>query len=160
MRAFFLSVVVCIAGCAGAGHYGHAPRYAPLGAEEAAAKKHPSSLFGVVSARSAGPGGAAYITVTVRKLEPSNVCEEPGEDETCRVTVSERDFGMVHARVRLEPEDDIGSLPVGAGSLIRLIGTYGQDVDPGDGRAILRADYYRHWPRGQYVVGSGKEARP
>src|SRR5438445_10637155 len=99
MRASFFAciavgIVVFIGGCAGAGAYGHAPRYAPLGAEETAAKRHPSSLFGVVTARAAGAGGAAHITVTVRKLEPSNVCDKPGEDETCRVTVSDRDFGM------------------------------------------------------------------
>ncbi len=160
MRFALVCIALSIAGCAGAGPYGHAPRYAPLGVEEAAAKKNPSSLFGVVIARSAGPGGAAYITVTVRKLEPSNTCEKPGDDDTCRVTVSDRDFGMMHALVKLEPEDDIGGQPMAAGSLVRLIGAYGQDVDPGDGRAILRAAYYRHWPRGQYIVGSGKEARP
>jgi len=168
-----------IAGCAGPGPYGHAAHYAPLGDEDAASrgvrdydpamyarepeawKKSKSSLFGVVTSRSAGAGGAAYLAVTVRKLEPRNRCDSPRSDETCRVTVSERDFGAVHALVRLKPEDEVGEISLGAGSLVRVIGTFGQDVDPGDGGPILRADYYRHWPRGYYVTrGNANEMRP
>ena len=160
------------AGCGGAGPYGHATHYAPLSDEESAAKgardydpvmyarvpeewkKHRTSLFGVVASRSPGPGGAAYLTVTVRRLEPRNLCDSWRSEDTCRVTVSDRDFGMVHALARLKPEDDVGEISLGPGSLVRVIGTFGQDVDPGDGGPILRADYYRHWPRGYFVTGA------
>ncbi|WP_394826304.1 hypothetical protein [Pendulispora albinea] len=174
-----IAAAVILSGCASAGPYGHSATYAPLAEEESAAagvrdydplsyardpggwRKHKSSLFGVVTARAPGAGGATYVTVTVRRLEPKNRCERAGSDDTCRVTVTDRDFGAVHALVRLKPEDDMGTQALGAGSLVRVIGTFGQDVDAGDGGPILRADYYRHWPRGQYVTRANlDETRP
>jgi len=163
-------LVAALMGCSGAGPYGHSPHYVPLAEEESAGagvreydpimyarepedwKKHKSSLFGVVTSRSPGAGGAAYLTVTVRRLEPRNICDSLRSDDTCRVTVSDRDFGAVHMLVRLKPEDDVGEISLGPGSLVRVIGTFGQDVDAGDGGPILRADYYRHWPRGYFVT--------
>ncbi|WP_394832757.1 hypothetical protein LVJ94_40270 [Pendulispora rubella] len=165
-----LALLVFVTGCAGPGLYGHSPRYVPLAEEESAAagvreydpvmyarepeewKKRKSSLFGVVTSRTPGAGGAAYLAVTVRKLEPRNLCDSINSNDTCRVTVSDRDFGAVHALVRLKPEDDVGEISLGPGSLVRVIGTFGQDTDAGDGGPILRADYYRHWPRGYFVT--------
>lgn len=167
-----IALAVAASGCHDPGLYGHSPKYAPLPDEKTAAegardydpvmygrqpekwRPHAVSLFGVVAARAAGAGGAAYLTVTVRRLEPRNLCENFRDDDSCRVTVSDRDFGVVHALVRLAPEDDVGAASMGIGSLVRLVGKFGEDIDASDGGPILRASYYRHWPRGAYVTRS------
>jgi hypothetical protein len=68
--------------------------------------------------------------------------------------VSDRDFGVVHATVALRHEDDVGEHSLGAGSLVRVIGLLAQDSDPSDGNLVLRASYYRHWPRYFFVTRS------
>ncbi len=166
---FLLSLLFVVA-CGGAGPYGHAVSYVPLGDEEKAAKGateydpvmvqrqpeqwrgKPVSVFGVVTQRGSGAGGAAYLTVSVRRLEPRNLCESHEDESTCRVTVSDADFGLVHINVALHGEDDVGEHSVGGGSLVRVIGTFGEDTDPNDGGPILRGTYYRHWPRNFYVT--------
>jgi hypothetical protein len=117
-------------------------------------RKSRSVLFGIVTSRAPGPGGAAYLTLSVRKLETRNLCSNANDEDTCRVTVSDRDFGVVHGLVRLKPEDDVGERSVGVGSLVRVVGTFGEDVDPNDGAPTLRSTYYRHWPRYFYVTKS------
>ena len=171
-RLFGLLLTLTIAACAGAGPYGHAVHYAPLGDEEKATKNakeydpvmfqrqpeqwrgKPVALFGVVTKRDAGQGGGAYLTLSVRRLEPRNACESNADEDTCRVTVSDAEFGVVHAQVALHGEDDVGEHSVGGGSLVRLVGTFGEDVDPSDGAPIMHATYYRHWPRYFYVTKS------
>ena len=115
-------------------------------------RSKPSSFFGVVTSRGSGSGGGAYLTLSVRRLEPRNVCENRNDEDTCRVTVSDHDFGTAHAIVSLVPEDDVGEHSLGIGSLVRVVGTFGQDIDATDGAPILRATYYRHWPRYFYVT--------
>jgi hypothetical protein len=112
------------------------------------------ALFGVVTSRAPGPGGAAYLTLSVRKLEPRNLCSNANDEDTCRVTVSDRDFGVVHALVQLRGTDDMGEKSVGVGSLVRVAGVFGEDVDPADGAPVLRATFYRHWPRYYFVTRS------
>lgn len=161
-----------LASCHGAGPYGHAVNYVPLSDEENATKgareydpvmvqrqpeewrKGKTMLFGMVTNRGAGTGGGAYVTLSVRRLEPRNVCESNADEDTCLVTVSDADFGVVHAQVSFLGEDDVGEHSVGGGSLLRLVGTFGEDVDPNDGAPILRATYYRHWPRYFYATKS------
>jgi hypothetical protein len=168
-------ILASVSGCAGAGPYGHSAQYVPLSAEEHAAKgakdydpvmvdRQPEawhaatvSLFGVVVARSPGPGGSAYLTLTVRRLEPRNLCEYSTDESSCRTTVSDRDFGVIHALTVLRPEDDIGEHSLGIGSLIRVIGKLSQDPDPTDGSPVLRPTYYRHWPRYFYVTRKSAE---
>ncbi len=170
MRRIALVFVVALAACHGAGQYGHAVNYAPLSDEEkalAGAKEYdpvmfqrkpeewrgkPVSLFGVVTSRASGPGGGAYLALSVRRLEPRNLCDSNADEETCRVTVSDADFGVVRANVVLKGDDDIGEHSVGGGSLVRVIGTFGEDVDPNDGAPIMRVTYYRHWPRYFFVT--------
>jgi hypothetical protein len=172
--AFFIVAVVAFlaSACHSAGPYGHAVNYVPLSDEEDATKSakeydpvmfqrmpedwhnKPVSLFGVVTARRAGQNGAAYVTLSVRRLEPRNLCQNMNDDDSCRVTVSDRDFGVVHALVTLRPDDDVGPKSVGVSSLLRLVGTFGEEVDNGDGGPILRATYYRHWPPFFYVTKS------
>jgi hypothetical protein len=160
-------------GCS-AGPYGHAPAYAPRGDEKGAIahareydpvmfvrqpdewRKGDVVLFGVVTNRGAGPGGASYLTLSVRRLEPRNLCENAHDDDTCRVTVSDRDFGVVHALVLLTGDDDMGEHSVAAGSLVRLVGRFGENADPNDGGAILRATWYRHWPRYFFVTSAAR----
>jgi hypothetical protein len=175
MRALRLlaaaSLLATVPACAGAGPYGHAKTYVPLGDEEraiAAAREYdpvmavrrpeewsqkPVSLFGVVVNRGAA-GGVAYLQISVRKLEPRNLCENAQDEDSCRVTVSDTEFGVVHATVTLKGEDDVGEHSVGAGSLLRIVGQFGQDTDPNDGTPIIRTTYYRHWPRYAFVTKS------
>jgi hypothetical protein len=165
-----LLLCLFVGACGGGGPYGHSPNYAPLSAEESALagareydpvmyqrfpddwRKSPVSLFGVVTGRAPGAGGSAYLTLSVRRLEPRNLCDNANDDDTCRVTVSDRDFGIIHALIALRPEDDVGTQSMAAGSLLRVVGRFGQDTDPGDGGPIVRASYYRHWPRYTYVT--------
>jgi hypothetical protein len=171
--ALLLSVLVV--GCHGAGPYGHAPNYVPLPEEESAVagardydpvmyqrqadswRKTNVSLFGIVTNRGSGPAGGAYLTLSVRVLEPRNLCDNANDDDSCRVTVSDRDFGVVHVIVPLRPEDDVGQHSVGGGSLLRVVGRFGEDVDPNDGAPIMRASYYRHWPRHFFVTKASAE---
>jgi len=161
-----------VAGCWGAGPYDHAVEYVPVDHEEAAAKgardfdpvmvqrqpeewhATPVSLFGVVIARSPGAHGGAYLTLSVRRLEARNLCEFATDTSTCRTTVSDKDFGVVHALVDLRPEDDVGQHSLGPGSLVRVIGPLAQDPDPTDGSPVIRPTFYRHWPRYFYVTRS------
>ena len=170
----FTSILVLGAltlGCGGGGKYGYAPNYIPTDSEESATKgakeydpvmfqREPETwrkgnvvLFGVVTSRAAGGGGTANLTLSVRRLEPRNLCDNGNDEDTCRVTVSDRDFGVVHALVALKGEDDVGERSVAAGSLIRVVGQFGQDVDTG-GEPTIRASFYRHWPRHYYVTKS------
>jgi hypothetical protein len=159
-----------LAGCHGAGPYGHSPRYVDLDDETAATagareydpvmvQRQPdewrtvkTALFGVVLGRSAGPSGQAWLKLGVRRLELRNLCENMDDDDTCRVTVSDKDFGVVWALVSLHGEDDVGPRAVGMRSLLRVVGTIGQDVSPADGSPVLRASWYRHWPAMFYVT--------
>ena len=164
-RCFALALALSLAACHGAGLYGHAVNYVPLSDEEIAIKgardydpvmfqrrpdewrKGSVSMFGVVTSRAAGQGGTAYVTLSVRRLEARNLCESAQDEDTCLVTVSDADFGVVHAQIAFKGEDDEGEHSVNGGSMLRLVGTFGEDVDPNDGAPILRGTYYRHWPR-------------
>jgi len=165
-----LFALLALSSCRSAGPYGYAAIYAPTSDETKAVtdareydpvmyarepekwRKSTSTLFGVVTSRAPGPGGAAFLTLSVRKLETRNLCSNANDEDTCRVTVSDRDFGIVHALVALRPEDDMGERSAGVGSLLRVAGTFGEDVDPSDGAPVLRTTFYRHWPRYFYVT--------
>src|SRR5262249_51180620 len=120
-------------------------------------RDHAVRLFGVVTNRGSGPGGAAYVAMSIRSLQDRNLCEGDDED-TCRVTISEREFGRIHALLSLRGEDEFGQDSVGVGSLLRIGGPAGEDVDPNDGTPILRTTFYRHWPRGYYVTTAAAKA--
>ena len=161
-----------VTACHGAGPYGHSPKYAELDDETAAAagareydpvmvqrqpddwRKGKTTLFGVVLSRTAGPSGQALLKLGVRRLELRNLCDNMNDDDSCRVTVSDKDFGVVWALVSLHGEDNVGPNAVGMRSLVRVIGTIGQDVSPTDGNPVLRASWYRHWPAMFYVTSA------
>lgn len=169
MRLFALTFGLFAIACGSAGQYGHSKTYSSLGEEESAAagvkdydpvmaKRSPEkwkglsvSAFGIVVSRNSGPGGASEVKLSLRNLEPRNLCESTDED-TCRVTVSEHEHAIVHAMLHLSAEDDLGEHSLGPGSLVRVIGVVADAVDPSDGEPVLQAKYYRHWPRGFYVT--------
>jgi len=155
--------------CSSAGPYGYSRTYAPLSDEEDAAenakdfdpvmagrekaewRKNKISVFGVVQKRSEGKNGSAYVSLSVRTLADRNLCDDFAE-ETCRVTVSEREHATLHALLKLSAADDIGEHSLGPGSLVRVIGKLTDDVDPNDGTPVIAAAYYRHWPRNFFVT--------
>jgi len=165
-------LLAALPACHGAGPYGHAPRYAPTGDETTAIagareydpvmverqpddwRKGTITLFGVVDSRAAGPGGQAMLKLSVRRLEPRNLCQNENDDDTCRVTVSDKDFGAVAVLVQLRGDDDVGPSAVGQHSLVRIVGTLAQDTSPSDGAPILHATWLRHWPVYSYVTRS------
>jgi hypothetical protein len=156
--------------CHSPGPYGHSPHYAPLSDETAALQgareydpvmsaREPDEwrkgnvwLFGVVDSRAPGAGGAALLKLSVRRLEPRNLCESERDEDSCRTTVSDREFGVVYVLAELKGEDDTGPKSVQLKSLVRIIGKVGQDVSPTDGAPVIRASYYRHWPVYTYVT--------
>jgi hypothetical protein len=174
MRSLALVCACFVVGCSGAGPYGYSRTYTPLGSEEGALensrefdpvmaqrapddwKKARVNLFGVVKSRKDAPGGGAYLTLGMRTLSTRNLCDE-ADESTCRVTVSAREHASVHVVVRLRSGDDLGKLSVQPGSLLRFVGRLGDDVDPADGGPVLRAEFYRHWPRGEYVTMADSE---
>jgi len=176
MRLWPLALVLLV-GCSSAGPYGYSRTYAPLSAESEATegareydpvmaerdkadwKKAKVSVFGIVTKRAEGPGGTAYVTLSVRNLEERNLCEQLDE-QTCRVTVGQHEFAIVHAQLKLAPSDDIGEKSLNRGSLVRVVGKLTDDVDPDDGGVVLKGDYYRHWPRNFFVTTASRPDMP
>ena len=164
-----LAIALCSFGCHSAGPYGFARNYQALSAEDSASqgareydpvmaerdkadwKKSTISLFGVVKSRAAAKDGRAYVLLSMRTLSDRNLCDD-FDEATCRVTVSEHEHATVHATLQLASEDDIGQHSLGKGSLVRVIGKLSDEVDPDDGGPVLRASYYRHWPRHYFVT--------
>lgn len=176
LRSLALSFAL-LSGCSSAGPYGYSRTYSPLSAEESAAegareydpvmaerdkaewKKAKVSVFGVVTKRAEGPAGTAYVTLSVRTLEARNLCEHLDE-ESCRVTVGQNEFAVLHALLKLSPSDDLGDKSLNRGSLVRVLGKLTDDVDPEDGTPVLKADYYRHWPRNYFVTTASRPDMP
>lgn len=174
MRWIWLFTALFAVGCHSAGPYGYSRVYSPLDEEEDALegaapldpvmverergdfKNKKLSFFGVVKSRKEAPGGKAYLTLGMRTLSPRNLCDEMDE-ETCRVTVSDREHAVVHVVAKLQGADDIGKLSVQFGSLLRVVGRLADDVDKDDGGLVLQALYTRHWPRDYYVTTEARE---
>lgn len=162
-----------VAACSSPGQYGYSRAYSQLDDEEKAvegsrpydpvmSKRAPDEwkrakvvLFGVVKARKDVAGGGTDLTVGMRTLAPRNLCDD-ADESSCRVTVSDREHATVHVLARLARGDDIGKLSVQIGSLVRVVGRLG-DNQTEDGNVIVLADYYRQWPRGQYVTTGDSE---
>jgi hypothetical protein len=172
LRGFFAACACAIAACHSPGPYGHAVNYAPTDDEARAAdgareydpvmyprepdawRKGAVHLFGVVESRSPGPGGAAMLKLSVRRLEPRNLCENERDEDSCKVTVSDKDFGVVYALLTLRGDDDVGPRAIAPRSLVRIIGSIGQDPSPTDGAPVVRATFMRHWPAHTYALKS------
>jgi hypothetical protein len=176
MRHWILALAL-LSGCSSAGPYGYSRTYSPLDAEDDAAegakeydpvmaerdkaewRKSKVSVFGIVTKRAEGEKGMAYVTLSVRTLEARNLCDELDE-ATCRVTVGEREFAVVHALLKLEPSDDLGDKSLNRGSLVRVVGKLTDEVDPEDGTPVFKAEYYRHWPRNFFVTTASRPDMP
>jgi hypothetical protein len=156
-----------LAGCTPGGTYGYAKLYTPNDVEENAqasavdydpimAGRRPAewegkvvSLFGVIERRD-GKGADVDLKLSMRQLQPRNLCETADTD-TCRVTVSDQVFATLHAKVKLSGADTGGKV-VGPGSLVRVIGKLRPNTPGGDGLPVVEATFYRHWPRNYYVT--------
>jgi hypothetical protein len=158
-------LAIATVGC-GAGPYGYSRTYAPLDAEReavAGAEEYDPALsheqltkrlmfFGVVLRREDTAPGMAYLTVSVRALEPQNRCAR-ADESSCRTTVSAKERGRVHAAIRYAAEEDKqGPSSIGAGSLVRVAGSLADRTDRDDHAPVFLVDYYRHWPNGYYAT--------
>ncbi len=161
-------------GCASAGPWGFSREYAPLSPEEDAAagaktydpvmigrrfhewKGKPVSVFGIVEEVGKTSSGQTDLTLSVRVLQDRNLCESASED-SCRVTVSEHEFAVLHAYVDLKPAEQSGEHRLLTGSLIRVIGPVSKDNHPKTGGPLIEASYYRHWPHKYFVTTADRE---
>lgn len=170
--ALLVSAVVsftALAACGGAGRWGHARQYVPTKDEKSAtegareldapmATLKPEAwrgqkvkFFMVVSDRKPAPGGGAYLTGQLHTLNEINGCDNKYDEDSCRVTIKPTGHEVVHASVRLLPDDDVGELRVSTGSLVRVVGVLGDATDPDDGKLVINATWYRQWPMGYYA---------
>lgn len=164
-----------LAGCASGGRYGYARTYVALDdeaswvtrAEEPVydeLRRSPEpfrgrvvSFFGTVQSVGRGTSGPWRLALQVRTHQERHLCEEESES-TCRVTVSARDGGAFTAVVNLRPEDADGENRLQTNSLVRVFGTVVPgEYDP-EGGPVIQVQYYRHWPRGQYVTTASAES--
>ena len=169
MRNALLAALL-VAGCGG-NLYGYARTYSPLSEEEefyesaqsppyADVKRDPAAFskvrvgwFGVVKEVRA-EGGKTFVTMSHRAHQDRHLCSDLEED-TCRVTVQERSEGDFSAIVTFRAEDASGQNRVQVNSLLRVYGSPNGDYDASGG-PVLVAEYYRHWPRGQYVTTAAR----
>ena len=155
-------------GCA-SNPYGYAPEYVPLSDESAYSDKglelsyeevrrdplsHGKELiawFGVVdNVKKLGASGEVRVSLTLHIHQRRHLCSDQF-DSSCRVTISEKEGGPFSALITLRPEDRAGVAGVHSGSLLKVYGHVTPDYDDRGG-PILKADYYRHWPLGNYVT--------
>lgn len=159
--------LVVMGGCYTGGPYGYDQHYIPLRAERAFHEEAQEAVyndvrtdpedfegqlvlwFGMVDEVGSRDGEAHLVRMGFRTHQERHLCAEE-ERETCRVTVSQASSGSFTAAVSLRPEDTQGRNRVNPGSLLavycRVTGEYDSEGGP-----LLRCDYYRHWPRGQWV---------
>ena len=176
LSALALASASMIAGCASAGRYGYAREYVYLSDERAygdradetavydEVRRLPDrfndrliSWWGIVTDVETSSNGAARVTMQLRTHQARHLCEDETE-ASCRVTINDRDGGSFTAIVTLSPDDQVGENRVQPLSVLRVYGTVMQGDYNREGGPILRAQYYRHWPRGQYVTSSAAGA--
>jgi hypothetical protein len=171
--ALSLALISCfVAGCGGGGAYGYARTYAALGEEQAYLERaveasfeevrrtRPEeqpflSWFGVVRAVEDAGGGRVRVSLSLRAHQERHLCRGPEED-TCRVTVSERELGTFTALFTARPEDlREGTGRLQTGSMLRLYGTATAETDAGGG-PVIEVEWYRHWPPSTYVTTASR----
>ncbi len=163
-----MAFVVAVAACGGP-QYGFARHYQPLSDEEelnetaeAASyeelRRDPTAYrekligwFGVVTEARTDPAtGQTRAAMELRFHQQRHLCSDQFES-SCRVTVSEKTAGPFTAVLKLHPEDIEGKDRVYRGSLLKVYGSPDGEFDD-QGGPVIRAQYYRHWPRGAYVT--------
>jgi hypothetical protein len=165
-----IALALVLTACGG-NPYGYAPQYAPLSEEEPYFEQgraygyedvrrdplsHQQELlgwFGVVSdVQKVGSGDQVRVAMDLRFHQERHLCTDQFDD-SCRVTISDKAGGPFTALLTLRPEDREGRDRVYAGSLLKVYGHVMTDYDDRGG-PIVKADYYRHWPRATYVSSS------
>ncbi len=111
------------------------------------------SWWGVVTDVDRPGNGPARVTMQLRTHQERHLCEDE-TDSSCRVTINDRDGGSFTALIQLAVDDQEGENRLQALSLVRVYGTVLQGEYNREGGPILRAQYYRHWPRGQFVTSA------
>lgn len=172
-RDVYLASLLVVLGCGG-NPYGYAPEYEALSDEtpyqERAAelsyedvRRNPEGFsdrtlgwFGVVTSLKQESGGHARVGLMLRFHQPRHLCSGP-TDDSCRVTISEREAGPFTAILEMRPEDTLGSARLNVGSLVRVYGHVTGDLDD-EGGPVLIADYYRYWPHGSYVTTAARSS--
>ncbi|MDP3277550.1 MAG: hypothetical protein Q8Q09_20355 [Deltaproteobacteria bacterium] len=157
-------------GCGGGGRYGYSREYVFLPDERAIAERADEtavydevrrlpdrftdrtlSWWGVVTEVESASNGSARVTMQLRTHQPRHLCADE-TDASCRVTINERDGGSFTALVQLTPDDQAGENRVQTLSMMHVYGAVVQGEYNREGGPILRTQFYRHWPRGQYVT--------
>jgi len=160
-------LLLAVLGCGG-NPYGYARYYEPADDEEtyAAQAVEPTytdvlrdpggygslliGWFGVVREVVPQEDGSVLIRMSQRPHVERHLCSSRS-DSSCRVTVSERDAGPFAVRLRLHTGSDTeGENRVQRESLLKIYGRPSGDYDS-TGGPFLSVDFYRHWPRGQYL---------
>lgn len=166
----FLGLALGLVACGGAGPYGHSRAYITASSEREWQERAQESVYDevrrmpdqyqdrtlswfgvVVSVEEGRAGEPSRVALQLRTHQERHLCEDEAES-SCRVTVSQRDGGPFTAVVRLSPEDQAGENRVQPNSLLRVYGTLAMGEYDAQGGPVLRAGYYRHWPRGEYVT--------
>ncbi len=171
MKMLLAAATVAL-GCASGGRYGYARTYVPLDEEESPARRAEEpvydevrrapdqyqgrllSFFGVVTSvgnASGNASGSTRVGMQQRTHQERHLCEDDN-DRTCRVTVNARDGGPFTAVVQLRTGDAAGENRVQTNSLLRVFGTVIQGEYDAAGGPVIAVQYYRHWPRGEYVT--------
>jgi hypothetical protein len=168
---------ILLPACGGAGRYGYAQTYVALGDEESwvaranneavydEVRRMPESyraqtlsFFGVVTGVEGAHGSTpARVSIQIRTHQARHLCDDE-TDRSCRVTVSARDGGPLTAVVSLRPDDAAGENRVQVFSLLRVFGSLVPGEYDAAGGPVIRADFYRHWPRGEYVTTDAASA--
>lgn len=167
-RALCASVLMLVIPGCGANPYGYARYYEPLDDEEFFARqaveppytevvRDPGSFadvligwFGVVREVIPQEDRSILVRMSQRPHVERHLCAERSES-SCRVTVSERDAGSFSVRLRLPPGAESQRVPrIRRDSLLKIYGRPTGEYDT-TGGPFLSVEYYRHWPRGQYV---------
>jgi hypothetical protein len=159
--------------CGAGGQYNHARTYKPLGDEKGhykavdqhvsleEVKRDPNGFkdnelgwFGVVTDVGEGSDGKSRLKFSLRAHQERHLCTGPNDD-TCRLTVSEKDLGSFVADVDIRPEDRSGFDRLWVGSLVRVYGHPTGQYD-NDGAPLIDVEYYRHFPRGTFVTTAAR----
>jgi len=166
-RLVLIPMMALWASCGGAGDFGYSRQYVVSDDEEPYAeseqpvtyeevRRDPAShaatrlgWFGIVTQVGEG-NGEVTVSLTHRLHQERHLCQDERAD-SCRVTVSDRQSGPFSAIIQIRPEDRQGELRVWIGSLLKIYGSPTGDFDA-EGGPVVRARFYRHWPRGRYVT--------
>lgn len=173
--ALVLCTAVLASSCGGGGRYGYARTYTYFGDEARFARQANNeavydevrrlpdrfnttmlSWFGVVTELTPGAGGTMRVALNLRTHQERHLCEDE-TDGSCRVTVSEADGGPFSAALTaVSAEDSHGENRIQVGSLIHVYGRLVAGEYDARGGPVVRAEFYRHWPRGQYVTTASR----